>query len=123
MESVRELIESFAGNPINVRLEVTQRILAIGPRAIPELVQGLSHHSWDVRQDCANALAEFAAPSTVPPLIDALSDPQTGVRYEAARALGKIGSTDAKKALEAAAVEAESDDYRYFLYDAIQGKV
>ena len=121
MSRIRELIEQFDGNPMNVRLEITREILQFGDEAVPELIKGLEHATWSVRQDCANALAELADPRATVALIRLLGDRETGVRYEAARALGRIGSDDAKAALNALVQHVDDEQFRYFLYDCLHG--
>lgn len=122
MGPIRDLIEQFAHSPMNIRLEVTRKILEFGAQAIPDLLEGLNHPVWSVRQDCANALAELKDPSTTPFLIFALADPETGVRYEAARALGRIGTDEAKNALHELARGTDNAEFRYFLYECLDGK-
>ncbi len=121
MSQISDLIEQFAGSPMNVRLQVTRDILAFGQEAVPELIEGLTHESWSVRQDCANALSELPDDSATLPLIDALQDKETGVRYEAARALGRIGTEKARAAIEALVPDADDEQFRYFLYDCLHG--
>lgn len=122
-DEIRQLIEQFGHTPMNVRLELTKKILAFGEAAIPVLLDGLAHPTWSVRQDCANALAELKAVVAVPALIVGLRDPEAGVRYESARALGKIATPEAMAAIEAVIATTTDDDFRYHLYDCRHGKI
>ncbi len=121
-DAIRQLVEQFGHTPMNIRLELTKKILEYGGQAVPVLIEGLQHPIWSVRQDCANALAELKAVVAVPALITALHDTEPGVRYESARALGRIATPEAAAALQAAIETADDDDFRYHLYDCRQGK-
>lgn len=61
-------------------------------------------------RNVAVALGNWGAPDAVPALVRALSDPEPLVRGHAAWALGRIGTAEARAALEARA-GVESDAY------------
>ena len=122
-DEIEKLIEEFGTSSMNVRLELTKKIIALGKKAVPALIKGLSHNTWSVRQDCANALAEIGDDRAIEPLKKTLYDDEPGVRYESARALAKIGGKKEKQLLLQIADKTEDDEFRHFLYDCAKGKV
>ena len=70
---------------------------------MPALIQALNDPSDDVRSYAAYTFAklEGAAADAVPALIKALADESEEVQNHAAFALEKIGTPEAKEALEA----------------------
>ncbi|MCD4656399.1 MAG: HEAT repeat domain-containing protein [Planctomycetes bacterium] len=116
-------ISMFGKSSMNVRLELTKKILMHGKIAIPHLIEGLSDKIWSVRQDCANALAEIGDERAIEPLKKTLFDQEKGVRFESARAISKIGSEEDKQLLLKLAKETLDDDFRHFLYDCLTGSI
>ena len=122
-EDIEKIIEEFGTSSMNIRLELTKKIISLGKKAVPALIKGLSHKTWSVRQDCANALADVGDERAIEPLKITLNDDETGVRYESARALSKIGGEDEKKILLDMAQKTDDDEYRHFLYDCASGRI
>ena len=71
-------------------------------RALPALIEALTDPSDEVRSYAAYTFSkmEGAAADAVPALIKALDDESEEVRNHAVFALGKIGTSEAKQALE-----------------------
>jgi HEAT repeat protein len=65
------------------------------PRAVKELRAALLRHpDPDVREGCAELLAEFEDTAAVPQLIEALRDTSPHVRFDALSALSRILKAD-----------------------------
>ena len=116
-------ISMFGKSSMNVRLELTKKIIKHGKIAVPALIEGLKDKVWSVRQDCANALAEIGDERAIEPLKETLFDPEKGVRFESARAMSKIGSEEDKQLLLKLAKETPDEDFRHFLYDCLTGSI
>ena len=118
---IDKFVEMFASGSLDVRLQLTKKLVELGKVAIPALIRGLSNKIWSVRQDSANALAEIGDKSAIEHLKITLLDPETGVRYESARALAKIGGDEEKEMLKNIAMNTDDEDFRHFLFDCIAG--
>jgi HEAT repeat protein len=78
-----------------VRAEAATALAAIGPAAVPALVEALKHEEWLVRLHAVEALGKVKAPAAVPPLLFVLfNDRDSAVREDSVRALGEIGSPE-----------------------------
>ncbi|MBL7134089.1 MAG: HEAT repeat domain-containing protein [Phycisphaerae bacterium] len=70
--------------------DVAGDLAALGPDAVPHLIEGLEDSDRGTRSCAATALARIG-PEAVPALIDALQHKDIHVRCEAAWALGSLG--------------------------------
>lgn len=73
------------------------------PRAVPSLLQELSHPAPPVRMKAVDALGEIKDRETVDSLVEMMEDGDWGVRSRAAKALGKMKDSRGIPALEKAA--------------------
>ncbi len=64
------------------RAEARSYLLALGPRVVPPLVEGLGHWSDETRNECAALLRKIGTPAALP-LLDALDADRLYPRYEA----------------------------------------
>ncbi|HXV68721.1 MAG TPA: HEAT repeat domain-containing protein [Nitrospira sp.] len=79
-----------------VREAAASALAAIGERAIPSLVDALTHRDWLVRLHAVESLGRTGSVHAVEPLIFALfNDGDSAVREDAVRALGEIGHSQA----------------------------
>ncbi len=77
-----------------------EEIVRMGAEAVPHLVEGLEHQSWERRQLSASLLGKIGDPAAVDPLCAAvLGDDDYDVRVAAAGALGWIRSSAALQPL------------------------
>jgi HEAT repeat protein len=74
-------------------------VLALGERAIPELMQRVGRPERDVARAAAHLLGMLQHPGAVQPLGELAASPDAPLREEAARALMRIGSEEAVAAL------------------------
>ena len=112
-------ISMFGKTSLNIRLELTKKIIKLGAKAVPDLIDGLNHTTWSVRQDCANALAIIGDDRAINPLKNTLFDKEKGVRFESARAIAKIGGDEDKQFLIQIAKETPDDEFRRFIFDCL----
>lgn len=93
-------LSSRSDDPSYLWLWTVSALAAIGPAAMPALIEGLSDFRSDVRNGVIKAMVEIGIPprEAIPPLIEALEDSNRIVRANAAFALGKIGPS-AKQAI------------------------
>ena len=89
--------DSWKAYALNMR-----RLIALGDRAVPSLLDGMDSDSFQVRAFCARVLGFLKADNAVPKLVALLDDKCPEVALPAADALGQIRTPDAIKALEAA---------------------
>ncbi|MDX6651460.1 MAG: hypothetical protein QOJ38_241 [Solirubrobacterales bacterium] len=83
------------------RAVASQALLAIGPAALPGLVDLKDHPEPDVRELVARLLGVLGGPAEAEYLHALVEDPSAPVRAAAARALGRIGDARASAALTA----------------------
>ena len=74
-------------------------VVALGERAVPELMQRLERPERDVVRSAAHILGMLQHPGAVPPLATLAASSDSVLRDEAAKALVRIGSEDAVQAL------------------------
>jgi len=74
-------------------------VLALGERAVPELMQRLVRPEREIARGAAHILGMLQHPGAVPPLSDLAASADPLLREEAGRALVRIGSEDAVSAL------------------------
>ncbi|MFO0775439.1 MAG: HEAT repeat domain-containing protein [Nitrospiraceae bacterium] len=83
-----------------VRVEAGLALARLGPAAVADLVEALSHHEWLVRLHAVEALGKMKSPDAVEPLLYVLfNDSDTAVREDAVRALGEIADRRATEFL------------------------
>jgi len=96
------------------------QVVAMGPSAIPYLLEALQDQSIYVRSNIAFILGKIGDVSAVPRLIDALqNEKEAYVRPSVVKALGKIGDTTAIPALRDALLKDPSDDTRVLAIEAL----
>jgi HEAT repeat protein len=74
-------------------------LLALGERAVPELMQRLARPEREIARSAAHILGMLQHPGAVPPLAELAAGADPVLREEAARALVRIGSEEAVSAL------------------------
>ncbi len=87
------LIERIGNKQKTIRYEAYEELLAKGPDAVPEIVEGLKHKNPGIRKACATLPGKLGpdAVEAVPALVEALDDEFTTIGDMAATSLGKIG--------------------------------
>jgi hypothetical protein len=90
---IPELIMALMSSNPDVRSESIENLAAIGPPAVPRLIESLSSGNAHIRQGVATALGEIipVSDATIPALVDALHDTSEEVSQEAASALATLG--------------------------------
>ena len=79
-----------------VRDDAGVALTALGERAIPPLLELLSHKDWRARIRAVEALALLKPTSAVEPLLKLIQeDPDTAVRQDAVKTIGEIGDSKA----------------------------
>lgn len=85
--AIPELLEHLDTHHWQVQEAVGHAIEARREESIPFLIQGLSHPKWRVRRSCALLLDHLADSRCVLPLLAALADPVENVRRNALHTL------------------------------------
>lgn len=94
------LLDRLPAYPEQVQRErLVPLILALGERAVPELMQRLTRPERDVARSSAHILGMLQHPGAVTPLAELAASADPTLRDEAARALVRIGTEDAVLAL------------------------
>jgi HEAT repeat protein len=79
---------------------VAENLMVMGPEAVPPLLGMLGGDDHNVRVSAVQILGEIRDPVALPAIIGVLAgDPDLNLRAQAAAALGKLGGSDAQKAL------------------------
>ncbi len=105
-----ELVAALESSSPVVREKARASLVAVGKRAVPTLVQLLSHRKAHVRWEAAKALGTIADPIAASALVKALKDRDGDVRWLAAEGLAALGE-DALQPLLAALIEQNEGDW------------
>jgi chemotaxis protein methyltransferase CheR len=89
---VRGLIEALA-EPENagLRSAAVEGLVILGPEAVPQLMETISHPDADVRKFIVDILGEIRDPRAVSAILPLIADPIEVIRLAAVEALGAIG--------------------------------
>jgi len=90
------------------REDVAGDLLAVGPPAVPQLIEALEGDDEPAAVFAADVLGRLGNPRALEPLVAAMDDPRMLVRIEATEALGDLGDVRAAAPL-AAAIESQFD--------------
>lgn len=101
ISSVRLLLTALARRTVP-RTVAAESILAIGPAALPALLQMADADEREMRAAAVELIGYVGDASCAVTLIDAMCDPGVDVRVNAARALGRLGAADGAAMLRAA---------------------
>lgn len=95
-ELARELVQLLTshGNA-GLRNSVVEVLQAVGERALPHLVEHLSHEDAGVRKFIVDIMGGIKSPSILPQLATALGDNDSNVAAAAAESMGVIGDASA----------------------------
>lgn len=122
--TIAALIEKLRDGDSSGMEEVAEALAAIGPIAVPALIDALGQDEWPLRRGAAVALWKMgpAAKDAVPALRDALGSTDWAIQEMAACALGEIGPA-AKDAVPALikAIRRGREAVRYWAGQALRG--
>ncbi len=96
VEAVEPLLDALGTVP---RAVLGAALLAIGPDAVPRLLQLVAHPSPEERAGAVQLVGLLGTAAEARPLRDALLDTSAEVRAQAALALGRLGAEQAADAL------------------------
>ena len=88
-EDVERLVAILEFPVPGARIKARERLVAMGERAVPALIDGLAHWSDETRDESLRLLEKIGAPA-LKGLEAALSDPRLYVRYHARMALSHV---------------------------------
>lgn len=108
--AAQSLIDALAdGSNAGRRNAAVETLVRFGKRAVPTLLDAVSHADADVRKLVVEALAGIGDERATPRLLDALGDPDPNVRGAVADGLGALGGPSVEERLLAAAVDTNED--------------
>lgn len=94
--SVAPLLDGLLLEPVAARRRSLIRLLvSLGPVAVPEVLERLSHPKWYYVRNLCTVLGEVGDRRAVAPLMQAAFHPDIRVRREAIQAIGKLGAPEA----------------------------
>jgi HEAT repeat protein len=88
---IQELIHALGASGATKPHEARERLVEMGPAAVPALVEALKDRNTQLRWEAAKALGGIRAPSSADALAELLRDEDGGVRWVAADALIGMG--------------------------------
>ncbi len=98
--AVKPLLFALAGEEdILVRKSIVDIIVAIGPSAIPSILDNLNDSRWYVVRNMVTILGNLGIPDLAPHIVAALSHPDLRVKKEAIKGLSKLTHPAAVTAL------------------------
>ncbi len=100
-----------------------RRLVAMGDDAVPGLIEGCDHSSFQVRALCARVLGFLKAGDAIPKLIELLDDKRPQVALLAADALGQIRDPAGLEALRTARGRLTNGDVLLHVNKALERKV
>ncbi len=90
-----EIIEMFGHKVMDVRMEASSALKAMGKQTIPALIDALNNNNPDARYEAVWTLGNLRDDSATRPIIDLLiNDSNDNVRKAAIEALGKIAAAN-----------------------------
>ncbi|GAB4366558.1 MAG: hypothetical protein Kow00128_10170 [Deltaproteobacteria bacterium] len=99
-QATRQVLERLLTEPEAGKRKVLLRLAArLGPPAVPEMIERLSHPKWFYVRNLCLLLGEIGDRRAVPGLLTALTHTDSRVKREALQALGKLGAPEAVPAL------------------------
>lgn len=102
-QAVEPLVMLFhdVSRSVELRLAVAEALLKLESAPVEvTLLATLRHNEWQTRRNGAAILGQLRAGWAVPPLVNAMRDPHPIVRRTARAALRRIGTPEARRALE-----------------------
>ncbi len=115
--TINELIRLLGDPDANVRSQARHQLCARAQEAIPRLVEGLESAYENIRFEISRALAEMGE-IAIEPMLKAILHPDVQVRAAAARVLSLIGTEDALRRLDEAAMTEKRKTVRKELREA-----
>lgn len=107
VNGIEPMLNALVDANESFKLQIQQRLVALGPDFLLDLLPGLAHEDATAREVMAHVLGEMEDSRAIPALIEVLDDPHDDVQRAAAAALQQINTL---RALEAVNVwKAKSD--------------
>ena len=100
-ENIVQLVGDLSSENATDRMKAREALVAIGPAAVPALINALGASEQHVRWEAAKALAEIADPAATEKLVATLGDEHRDVRWVAGEALIALGPDVVKPVLAA----------------------
>jgi HEAT repeat protein len=98
-DRVGRQIDKLRSPKLDVRVQASQALAAIGEPAVEPMIDALKDRDWRVREGVADALGDIKDSRAVEPLLIAVRDADPHVRESAAGSLGQLKDASAVPAL------------------------
>jgi HEAT repeat protein len=99
VESVSALVNLLGGEDRELQSTLVSVLERFGARALPAVIDALTHADARVRAHAAEVLGVIADPGCIPALTNALADDEGDVRFAAVHALANIDGEAAREAI------------------------
>jgi len=93
-DQIARLIDLIGNEQFSIRVAATKELIAMGPPAIPALLDVLQQGLWFTRECAARALGRIGGDEVIRPLLERLQDENVGVRRSALEALSMMVDRD-----------------------------
>lgn len=109
---IQELLTRLGDKDGGTRERARKTLAAIGPPAVPGLLELLESPEVRMRWEAAKTLTEIPDPAAIPGLVSLLADDESGIRWLAAIGLINVGNRCLPYVLQALIDQAESQGFR-----------
>jgi len=93
-DQIARLVDLIGNEQFSIRVAATKELVAMGPPAIPALLDVLREGLWFTRECAARALGRIGGDEVIGPLLERLQDENVGVRRSALQALSMMVDRD-----------------------------
>ena len=93
-DQIARLIDLIGNDQFSIRVAATKELVAMGPPAIPALLDALQQGLWFTRECAARALGRIGGDEVIGPLLERLQDENVGVRQSVLDSFARMVERD-----------------------------